>query len=764
MSATILKQSVFGKARVFFSAHLAAFFVLPSIFMLSAAAQAATLTVNSLADPGAAGICALRDAIAAANTMTATNGCPAGDGNDTIQFSVTGTILLASILPEVTDSQLTINGPASPGVTIDGGGKVQVMQIASGVTLNLYNVTIAHGSGEPSAAGGLVNQGTLIITKSAFLDNVSGADGSVGGILNEGTLSISESTFSGNKNSGSGSGDGAILNQAELDISNSNFSDNGSESFGGFQVGGIDNKGKLSINNSTFSANGTNADTGDGGILNDGTLIVANSTFSGNAGGGPAGAIENRGMATILGSTFFGNGAGANGGLGAGGITNGSPFSSSPAQAIIIDSSFSGNRGFHAGGGIANGVGSTLTLTNSTLKDDISNVGVASLKGTILAGKHSNGNCVSSIVLPSSAVPVNDQGYNMSDDGSCGFNAVGSLSNTDPMFDPAGLSNNGGSTQTIALLPGSPAIDAIPLASCTDQSGSPVATDQRGFPRPDAGENVCDIGAYEFQDNTTTSAVTITVPAAGGTVSGKVSIVAQVSAAVSWINVYVDGIYLTSSPPYSFTWDSSSVANGSHSISATAFDGSGTAIGSSLIDVSVNNTTPTAGVTLTAPNNGATVSGKVLIATQVSTQVSWINVYIDGIYLTSSPPYSFTWDSRSVTNGAHTISTTALDSSGTVIGTSSITVVVNNNSAVSITVPANGATVSGNVSIATQVSAAVSWINVYIDGIYLTSSPPYSFTWDSSSVPNGSHSISATAFDSSGTVIGSSLITVNVAN
>src|SRR5262249_39112286 len=89
--------------------------------MASDAGAWATITVNSLADPGRAGICTLRDAITAANTMTATNGCVAGKGNDTIQFSVTGTILLASTLPEVDDSQLTINGPALPSVTISGG-------------------------------------------------------------------------------------------------------------------------------------------------------------------------------------------------------------------------------------------------------------------------------------------------------------------------------------------------------------------------------------------------------------------------------------------------------------------------------------------------------------------------------------------------------------------------------------------------------------------------------------------------------------------
>jgi hypothetical protein len=70
------------------------------------------------------------------------------------------------------------------------------------------------------------------------------------------------------------------------------------------------------------------------------------------------------------------------------------------------------------------------------------------------------------------------------------------------MLSTAGLANNGGPTQTIALQSGSPAIDAIPVADCTDQASSPnpITTDQRGLLRPDAGEQLCDIGAYEFQD------------------------------------------------------------------------------------------------------------------------------------------------------------------------------------------------------------------------------------------------------------------------
>jgi hypothetical protein len=87
---------------------------------------------------------------------------------------------------------------------------------------------------------------------------------------------------------------------------------------------------------------------------------------------------------------------------------------------------------------------------------------------------------------------ITDQGYNLDSDHSC-FTAATSL-HANPQL--SALANNGGPTQTMALQQGSPAIDAVPLAaSC------PV-TDQRGVIRPDNGETTCDIGAYEFVDDT----------------------------------------------------------------------------------------------------------------------------------------------------------------------------------------------------------------------------------------------------------------------
>ena len=104
-----------------------------------------------------------------------------------------------------------------------------------------------------------------------------------------------------------------------------------------------------------------------------------------------------------------------------------------------------------------------------------------------------------------SAGTIGDAGYNISDDTSCGFAKTGSANNgdgVDPLLSTDGLANNGGPTATIALDSESPAIDAIPLADCTDLNSNPIHTDQRGALRPDPGEVkvICDIGAYEFQE------------------------------------------------------------------------------------------------------------------------------------------------------------------------------------------------------------------------------------------------------------------------
>lgn len=253
--------------------------------------------------------------------------------------------------------------------------------------------------------------------------------------------------------------------------------------------------------------------------------------------------------------------------------------------------------------------------------------------------------------------------------------------------------------------------------------------------------------------------VKIAAPVNGATVSGSVPIDANLGASTVWINVYIDGKYFASSPPSSFTWDSTTVADGTHTISANAYGSGGTLLGSDSVTVTVSNSI----AKIVSPANGSTVSGTVSIATQLSSQAQWENVYIDGKYLASSPPFAFSWDSTTVPDGQHTISIKAFSSANQQIGADSVTVNVSN-SAVSITSPANGATVFGTISIATTVSSAVAWENIYLDGKYLVSSPPYTFTWNTTAVPNGTHTISARGFAANGTQVGSASVTVNVNN
>jgi len=117
---------------------------------------------------------------------------------------------------------------------------------------------------------------------------------------------------------------------------------------------------------------------------------------------------------------------------------------------------------------------------------------------TIIANSTSGGSC---------AGDVTDGGHNIDDGTTCGFtgtdctNTTGtSFCDTNPVLDPAGLQNNGGPTQTIALQATSAAVDAGDVTVCSMTTGTaPVnSLDQRGYVRPGAGHTHCSIGAFEF--------------------------------------------------------------------------------------------------------------------------------------------------------------------------------------------------------------------------------------------------------------------------
>jgi hypothetical protein len=249
-------------------ARVAAAAVIGAIVLASAAAaHPATITVSTLLDPaGPAGTCSLRQAITNANghDQSGSAGCAAGTGNDAIAFSVTGTISLGSTLPAIAGI-LSITGPAAPGITIDGGGAVQVMQMNAGSTLSLRALTIANGSAGPGSnffGGGVDNEGgTLTVDSCTFKDNQAGIaaviDGFGGAIMNNvkgpaaGNLTVLNSTFSGNGVVGHpGASGGAIQNEATLSITNSTFTGN----YEPPGTGAIFNVGKASLKGTILTA------------------------------------------------------------------------------------------------------------------------------------------------------------------------------------------------------------------------------------------------------------------------------------------------------------------------------------------------------------------------------------------------------------------------------------------------------------------------------------------------------------------------------
>jgi len=202
-----------------------------------------------------------------------------------------------------------------------------------------------------------------------------------------------------------------------------------------------------------------------------------------------------------------------------------------------------------------------------------------------------------------------------------------------------------------------------------------------------------------------------------------------------------------------------------------------------IVELGASMSAAAAMVTITAPSNGSVVSGVVPISVSMNSNVSWVNVYIDGVYMASTPPDSLSWTSTGISNGTHTISAKAYNDSGTLAGTCSRSVKVKNSAAtptvdpptptpaatptpgqVTITSPATGSNVSGTVSIVVQPGSSVSWVNFYVDGNWVASSPPYSDAWNSTTVANGQHAISASGYSSGGTLLATSAINLNVQN
>ena len=288
--------------------------------------------------------------------------------------------------------------------------------------------------------------------------------------------------------------------------------------------------------------------------------------------------------------------------------------------------------------------------------------------------------------------------------------------------------------------------------------------------------------------DTTAPTVTVTAPAAGSTVSGTVTVSATASdngGQVASVQFKLDGQNLgapDTTAPYSISWNTTAAANGPHTLSAHATDPTGNVGTSAPIGVTVSNaspdtTPPTASVT--APTAGSTVSGTVAVSASASDdsgQVASVQFKLDGQNLgapDTTAPYSISWNTTAAANGAHTLSAQATDFAGNVGASAPISVTVSNADTaaptVAVTAPAAGATVSGTVTVsasASDDSGQVASVQFKLDGQDLgppDTTAPYSLSWNTTAVANGTHTLGAQATDPAGNSATAS-ISVTVSN
>ncbi|MBI5032175.1 MAG: hypothetical protein HZB51_16720 [Chloroflexi bacterium] len=487
--------------------------------------QAATITVTNTNDSGAG---SLRQAITSAAA------------GDTIVFdsSLSGKTITLTSTQLTINKRLTINGLGAGNLRISGNNARRVFNIGSSGIVTISDLTVANGRVNNLRGGGINNAGSFTLNNCTITQNQIGGNllgvlmfgGS--GIYNSGTMTVTNSTISDNKDAANSAGGGGIFNDGTLNLTNSTVRNNQVQTIaalGQFGGAGIANRGTATITSSTISSNKAigYSNGGGGGIYNNGGMTISNSTVQGNnsnseakgAWGGFGGGILNwqAGNLSIQNSTLAGNTADRDGGglenLGTLTIVNSTIKQNLANGKRPISGSGQIGTG---GGGIDNATG-TLTLQNSTISGNTSNLyggGLINHEGTLSAtfvtvsnnsastiggGIYITGTVTDTLSSLTNTIIANSMGQDCVNESSS-ITLAGTLieDNTcsptlsgDPNLGP--LQNNGGATETHALLSGSLAIDQI--LSGVNGCGTTFTTDQRGVIRPT--DNGCDLGAYE---------------------------------------------------------------------------------------------------------------------------------------------------------------------------------------------------------------------------------------------------------------------------
>ncbi|HXH30937.1 MAG TPA: Ig-like domain-containing protein [Bacteriovoracaceae bacterium] len=277
----------------------------------------------------------------------------------------------------------------------------------------------------------------------------------------------------------------------------------------------------------------------------------------------------------------------------------------------------------------------------------------------------------------------------------------------------------------------------------------------------------------------------VTAPVTGSSVLGKtvsVSLTATDNVGIKTFEFYLNEtltpVITTAAGNYSYTWDTTVIDNGSYTLQSKAYDEAGNVGVSAVVTVTVNNDKQAPVTAITAPANASTVSGTAVIVTATATDnvgVKTIEFLLDGVKTPlvagAAGQYSYTWDTSKISNGTYTLQTKATDEAGNVGVSAVVSVAVYNDNippVTAITSPTTGASVSGTVTITATATdnVGVARVELYRDGVLLTTDTTleYAFTWNTTQVANGAHTLYTKAYDAAGNVGVSTTISVSVYN
>ena len=483
----------------------------------------------------------------AASLITVTNDSDAGAGSlreAVHDVDTGGTIVIPSGIGEITltgelvvDKSLMIEGAGSAQTAIDAGtgaDSTRVLHVVGSPQVVVSGVQFTGGrvvkpGGVPETGGGIeVDGGSLALVDSLVTNNVVDTSGGMAGDgISEGggiaalgassSLALVNTTVSDDRALGGKDGDafgGGIYAEGSLVIEGGLVQGNTAVG-AALDGGGIEYNGSAAAILENLSVTGNVAEpaaggtaNGDGGgiDLHSGTgdtltnVTVADNLMTVDDPTAMTGVAEGGGIsfrspgATLVNATVTGNTVSAN--VMSGGEALGGGVSAG-AAATVLSSTIASNTSTASGTGLVSEGGNLWTGAEVDFKNSI----VAN--GAVANGEQ---NC---FPAPPGGSIVSD-GHNIEDLDMCGFDGPGDQVNISPALQP--LAENGGPVQTLALQPGSPAIDA------GDNDGCP-ATDARGVARP-VGP-ACDVGAFEVATPTATtdsaSGVGITAATLNGT-------------------------------------------------------------------------------------------------------------------------------------------------------------------------------------------------------------------------------------------------------